>query len=138
MGAVQVRKLPQIVEAKRTMAARYRDVLNGLPGLELPTEANWAKHVYWMYGIVIKPEFGMTRDELSTRLAQKQIETRTFFCPMNSQPCFKGIAKKAVAPTPVADMLWQCGLYLPSSQTLTTDKIKHIGATIGNIHWGRC
>jgi perosamine synthetase len=43
-----------------------------------------------MYGIVIKPEFGMTRDELSTRLAQKQIETRTFFCPMNSQPCFKG------------------------------------------------
>jgi perosamine synthetase len=90
MGAVQVRKLPQIVEAKRTMAARYRDVLNGLPGLELPAEANWAKHVYWMYGIVIKPEFGMTRDELSTRLAQKQIETRTFFCPMNSQPCFKG------------------------------------------------
>ena len=134
MGVVQVKKLPHIVEAKRRMAARYKQVLDGIPGLQLPAEANWAKHVYWMYGILVYPEFGMTRDDFAARLAQRGVETRTFFCPMNSQPCFESMPNFRALPTPVADMLWRCGMYLPSSHTLTNDQIEFIGNTIADIH----
>jgi perosamine synthetase len=137
MGVAQVKKLPNVVEAKRRMAARYRAVLGSIPGLQLPAEANWAKHVYWMYGIVVQPDFGISRDELAVRLAQRGIETRTFFCPMNVQPCFESMAGFRVVPTPVADMLWQCGLYLPSSHILTDDQIATVGEAVAEIQRGR-
>src|SRR5262249_30831588 len=133
MGVAQVKKLPAVVEAKRLMARRYQLALDGISGLQLPVEANWAKHVYWMYGIVVKPEFGMTRDELAAQLNQRGVETRTFFCPMNPQPCFRSTANFRAVPTPIADMLWRCGLYLPSSHTLTLDQIEFVSKAISDI-----
>jgi perosamine synthetase len=90
-----------------------------------------------MYGIVVKPEFGMTRDELAVRLTQQGVETRTFFCPMNSQPCFDSMANFRAVPTPVADMLWRCGLYLPSSHTLNDEQIEFVAGAVANIHRSR-
>jgi perosamine synthetase len=130
MGVAQVKKLPQIVEAKRQMAARYGEALAEIPGLQLPVEANWARHVYWMYAILVGPEFGPSRNELAERLSQRGVETRTFFCPMNAQPCFEGLG--SAVPTPVADMLWNCGLYLPSSHTLGQDEIDFISQAIAD------
>jgi perosamine synthetase len=137
MGAVQVKKLPDVVEAKRRMAARYRQALAGISGLQLPSEANWAKHVFWMFGIVVRPEFGMSRDELAAGLAQRGVETRTFFCPMNCQPCFESMPNFRAVPTPVADMLWRCGLYLPSSHTLSDEQIQLVAGAVGEVQRNR-
>ncbi len=137
MGVVQVRKLEEIVAAKRQMGARYREVLASIPGLRLPTEANWARHVYWMYGILIEPEFGMSRDEVMRELQQRGIETRTFFCPMNAQPCFQSMPRFRKTPTPVADVLWERGFYLPSSHTLEAGQIQFIGETMRAIQQRR-
>lgn len=136
MGVVQVKKLPGVIEAKRRMATKYRRVLHGIPGLRLPAEANWARHVYWMYGVVIEPEFGMTRDELALELSRRGIETRTFFCPMNAQPCFETMDGFRTVATPVADILWQRGFYLPSSHTLDDERIEFVGGTIAEIQQG--
>lgn len=133
MGVEQVKRLDSIIAEKRRMGARYRRALDGIPGLQLPAEANWAKHVYWMYGIVVSPEFGATRDQLAARLREQGIETRTFFCPMNAQPCFETMPGFRAVPTPVADRLWQSGLYLPSSHTLSDEKIDFIGEAIRQI-----
>src|SRR5262249_48590162 len=57
MGLVQVKKLEKVVAAKRKMARTYNQFLQHIPGLQLPIELSWARHVYWMYGIVVKPEF---------------------------------------------------------------------------------
>ena len=66
----------------------------------------------------------MTRDELRGRLAAFGIETRTFFIPMHLQPIyykqFKG------QRYPVAEMLCQRGLYLPSSSSLTEAHVRYI------------
>lgn len=118
MGVVQVGKIEQVVEGKRRMAAAYQKHLGGICGLQLPQEAEWGRHVYWMYGVVVQPEFGISRDELAARLRKLGVDTRTFFCPMNAQPCFQEIPGFRKVSSPVADELWERGLYLPSSQTL--------------------
>lgn len=133
MGAVQVKKLEDVVAAKRRMAARYKQTLGGIPGLRLPAEANWARHVYWMFGVVVEPEFGMTREALTQKLQERGIETRTFFCPMNAQPCFQSMPGFRPVPTPVADMLWRNGFYLPSSHTLAPEQIDVIAQTLAAI-----
>lgn len=126
MGLVQTKKIRKIIVEKRRVAHVYDAYLKNTKGIQLPYEAEWAKNVYWMYGILVKPEFGMTRDELMAHLEKNGIESRTFFCSMADQPCLKNVRGFRAVKTPVADMLWREGLYLPSSPSLTDDQIKRI------------
>lgn len=126
LGLAQTRKIEKIIEEKRRMAAAYTERLAGLPGLQLPVERDWAKNVYWMYGVVVGPEYGISRDALADALGERGIQTRTFFCPMNQQPVLQEMEGWREVPCPVADELWERGLYLPSSWNLdeaTIDKV---------------
>lgn len=126
MGRSQLGRLDAIVERKRRLAAWYTDRLRGTPGLRLPAEPEGCTHVHWMYAMVVEPPFGMTRDALAARLHARGIETRTFFCPMNRQPCLDDGSRMRSAPCPVADELWERGLYLPSSIGLTQAQVSTI------------
>jgi len=130
MGIVQTSKIEQIIKQKRRVAQTYTRYLRDVPGLQLPFEAEWARNVYWMYAVVMNQEFGMTRDQLTTLLWRDGIETRTFFCPMNQQPCLQAQPGFRVTPCPVADRLWASGFYLPSSYTLTEETIRTIAKSI--------
>jgi perosamine synthetase len=126
MGLAQLEKIETIIAEKRRVAAKYNALLADVPGLRLPVELNWAKNVYWMYALTVEPEFGLTRDELASRLVQVGIETRTFFCPMNRQPVFKELPGFRADNCSVADRLWETGLYLPSTPTLSDEKLEFV------------
>jgi perosamine synthetase len=130
LGLSQFRRIDGIVEGKRAMAAAYTEKLRKIPGLQLPVELPWAYNVYWMYAIVVRAEFGITRDELMKRLGAAGIETRTFFCPMDQQPFLRRQPGFRSNPCPVAGDIWQRGLYLPSSHTLTSGEIDEIAGAI--------
>jgi perosamine synthetase len=83
-----------------------------------------------MYALVVQPEFGILRDQLIDTLAKNGIDTRTFFCPMNQQPCLQKLSKFPSVPCPVADRLWEQGLYLPSSYNLKDETIRFIAECI--------
>ncbi len=130
MGLAQLKKIDQIITEKRRVAHTYTKYLKNIRGLQLPIEKEWAMNVYWMYGIVLTPEFGIHRNHLIKKLTQTGIDTRTFFCPMNQQPCLQKIKGFRSVPCPIADKLWEQGFYLPSSYTLTEDTIKFIAESI--------
>ncbi len=130
MGLAQLKKIDMIIKNKRRVAKLYNKYLRDIEGLQLPAEMSWAKNVYWMYGIVLDRDFGISRDRLMELLKKDGIDTRTFFCPMNIQPALKKIKGFRDIPCPVAEMLWECGLYLPSSWNLTEDSIKKIAASV--------
>ena len=133
MGLAQLRKIDQIIAEKRRIAHTYNGYLSDIPGVQLPAEAEWARNVYWMYAIVIHPGFGVTRDTLMARLQDSGIETRTFFCPMNQQPCLQSRPDFREIPCPIADRLWETGLYLPSSYSLPEETIKKIADCIRQV-----
>jgi perosamine synthetase len=124
IGLAQTEQLEQFVEMRRANAAYYTQQLRQIPGIVTPPEAEWARNVFWMYGILLEPEFGLTRDELRHSLARRGIETRTFFIPMHCQPVywqqFKG------QRYPVAEALCRDGFYLPSASSLTLDEIEYV------------
>jgi perosamine synthetase len=133
LGLAQFKKIESVIEEKRRIAHTYNRYLGGISGLQLPVEMEWARNVYWMYAVVVTPEFGMSRDQLARALADSGIETRTFFCPMNQQPCLRDISGFRDIPCPVADNLWEAGLYLPSTHTLTESQIQQIVDSIRTI-----
>jgi perosamine synthetase len=126
LGLSQLRRIEQIVAEKRRVAQLYRRHLSDIRGLRLPVELEWARNVYWMFAVVVEPEFGISRDALMARLREAGIETRTFFCGMNQQPFLRAQPGWREVACPVADRLWERGLYLPSAASLDE-------ATIGRI-----
>ncbi len=133
MGLAQLRKIDRIIAEKRRVAETYTRHLSEVGGLRLPVELEWAFNVYWMYGVVVLKDAGITRDQLVTELFKVGIDTRTFFCPMNQQPCLRNALGFREVACPVADALWDQGLYLPSSTTLKEEEIGGIAAHIRRI-----
>jgi perosamine synthetase len=133
MGLAQTRKIDQIVSEKRRVAHAYNKALWDIRGLQLPVERDWATNVYWMYAVVVNPEFGITRDQLVKRLRAEGVDTRTFFCSMSDQPCLQRFTGFRYIPTPVASRIWESGLYLPSTHTLSEADIRSIANAIKRI-----
>lgn len=134
MGIVQLHKIKQIITEKRRVAHTYNRYLSDIPGLQLPFEAEWARNVYWMYAVVVQPEFGISRDQLVDWLRNDGIDTRTFFCPMNQQPCLQSQTGFREIPCSVADRLWERGIYLPSTPTLSEETSRLIADSIKSCY----
>jgi len=125
VGLGQVEQLETFVAMRRANAAYYSELLRDVPGITTPPEAPWAKNVFWMYGVLVDEKaYGMNRDALRVALAERGIETRTFFIPMHCQPIywqqFKG------ERFPVAEQLCRDGFYLPSATSLTRPQIERV------------
>ena len=129
VGLAQVEQLDAFVAARRRNAAEYTRRLADIPGITTPPQAEWAKNVYWMYGILVDAQaYGMNRDQLRQVLADHGIETRTFFIPMHCQPIYwKSFQGQRY---PVAEGLCRDGFYLPSASSLTLDEIEYITGVI--------
>jgi len=133
VGVAQLKKLDKFVERKREIARLYNSLLSEIDGITLPVEKKWAKNVYWMYGILVEPEFGVSRDELMMELWKKGIETRTFFIPMHEQPALNKMGLFIGEKYPVAEEISRKGLYLPSGVGLKKEDVEYVANTIKKI-----
>jgi perosamine synthetase len=132
MGIAQVKRIESIVAAKRRMAASYNRALARLEWLQLPAEADWARNVYWMYSVVIRPESRLRRADVMRLLDRAGVDTRTFFCPMSAQPALQRLSGFREVPCPVADGLWERGFYLPSSAKITEAEIGRVAEALAD------
>ncbi len=139
IGLAQVEAGGKLVEMRRQNAAGYNRLLAGVPGVETPPEAPWAKSSYWMYGVVLGPEFPLGRDEAMAELRRRGIDTRAFFHPLHLQPAYSRLKAGrpiAAGAMPVAEELGACGLYLPSSSHLEDEQIRKVADAIFEIASG--
>ncbi|MDO8632125.1 MAG: DegT/DnrJ/EryC1/StrS family aminotransferase [Phycisphaerales bacterium] len=129
IGYAQCERFDEKVARKREIAAEYDRLLSDQDALQLPARADGCEPVYWMYGVVLRDEFGRTKREVRDRLAAAGIETRSFFVPMNRQPVFQGGHRRwpdLRGSFPVSEWLGECGFYLPSGLDLTPDDQAYI------------
>jgi perosamine synthetase len=126
MGLVQLDRIEFILEQKRRVAQTYDRLLDDVRGIVTPVELDWARNVYWMYGIVVTEEFPLSRDQLIAYLAEREIESRTFFCPMNMQPFLRRQEGFRDVPCPVAERLWERGMYIPCGIDLADETLAEI------------
>ena len=136
IGCGQMERADELVEARRRNAHLYNSLLSGVRGLTLPPEKEWAKNVYWMYGVLVQPEFGKTMPQLCEALLLRGVETRTFFIGMHKQPAYMKNDPRfpdVSGRYPVSDELEEKGFYLPSSSHLTKEQITFIVEQIKEI-----
>ena len=126
LGIAQLEKLDSTLKKKLKIGELYNSYLSELRQIELPLiETEFAKNIYWVYGILINPEFDSAKNIIS-KLRNLKIGTRPFFYPMHKQPVFKKIGIFKKNSFPISERLYERGLYLPSGITLIEEDIKII------------
>lgn len=125
VGFGQMERFESIMAAKRRMATRYRQALAGVPGITLPPEQEGIRNSYWMYSVLVEPQYGMTRTALARQLTAEGIDSRPFFFPLHTMPPYR--SRKSF---PVATRLARVGLSLPSASTIGDADIDKVAAAI--------
>ena len=132
LGVAQVRRIERIVARKRAIAAAYTERLQEVELLELHKEAPWARHVYWVYGVIVKEEAPYSVEDVVNKLSAEGIQTRPFFLGLHEQPVLQTQGYFHNEHYPVAERMAARGFYLPSSLSLTETSIDRITDTLKN------
>jgi perosamine synthetase len=125
IGVAQCERVERHIAHKRWMAKAYRERLSNLP-IALPVERNWAKNVYWMYGVVLDDDIPFDAVEFAKRLRARGVDTRPLFLGMHEQPVLQERGLFANERYPVTERLARRGLYLPSGLTLTRAQVDEV------------
>lgn len=135
LGLGQFENIEKIFKEKERIYKRYLKNLINLKGINIPIIRPWVtKYIMWVFNIYIDENFPISRDELTSRLKEKNIETRDAFVPINQQKIL--IDKYKLfneSDCPNANIIMKNGLYLPSGNTITNDEIDYICAEIKKL-----
>jgi pyridoxal phosphate-dependent aminotransferase EpsN len=109
--------LDERVAQRRAVAERYRLAFAGTDGVAIQGEASWGTHSRWLTVVYVDPErCPVSPAEIIGVLAERNIEARPVWRPMHTQPMFRD-AQSVIRG--VSDRLYQTGICLPSSSSLT-------------------
>lgn len=134
LGCAQLERLPEFVERKRAMGSLYTELLQDLPGIQLPlAETSYARNIYWVYGIVLKDVIDFDAAEAMKRLAAKGVGCRPFFWPMHEQPVLQKMGFFRDVDLPVAARLARRGFYIPSGLALREDQIREVASIVAEV-----
>ncbi len=128
LGVAQMERIDEFIAHKRRIASEYNRLLQEVPGITRPPQAEWAESVYWMYSILLDESFPLPRDEVMARLRQQGIDSRPFFYPIHTMPPYASGLR-----LPVAEDFSRRGLNLPSAVTLTEGDIQRVANALREL-----
>lgn len=123
IGVAQLERVDWQIGRRLEVARWYRERLRDVPGLGWQREQDWAKHVWWMFSVVLDDECQVERDLVIARLGEIGVETRPVIWPMHQLPPYRD---SAVGTFAVADRLAERGINLPTWAGLTREDVAYV------------
>jgi len=134
LGLAQLERLDDFVQRKRQMGLRFTELLGKLQGVQLPLAAtDYAKSIYWVYGIILNESTGLNAEQVMKRLGEKGVGSRPFFYPMHQQPVFRKMRLFEGEKYPVAERMAVQGFYIPSGMALTEVQMENVAERVREV-----
>ncbi len=125
---VKLRHLDKWKKARQANAARFTELLSGIPCVTPPVVAAGCEHVYHQYTIRIP-----NRDAVQKHLAAQNIASTVYYpVPMHLQPMYASLGVRK-GELPVAEKAAEEVLSLPIYPELTAEQINRISDTIKEV-----
>jgi dTDP-4-amino-4,6-dideoxy-D-glucose transaminase len=133
-GLLQLEHVGEAIERRQAIDARYRERLDGIPGVRPLTAASDAVPNFGYFPIMVGKGYPLLRDELYARLRQHGILARRYFYPLITEfPMYRGLPSAAPEHLPVA---WEASrrvLCLPIYPDLEFETVDRICALITSL-----
>jgi dTDP-4-amino-4,6-dideoxygalactose transaminase len=131
-----LRRLPENVERRRAMAARYAEGLSGVPGIGLQRLVAGGESTFKDFPLLVREdEFGLTRDELAQALQAENVMTRKYFYPaLHQQQAYAEFRNSVSGDLRVTEAVASSVLCMPMFSHIEEGNVDRICETIGRIH----
>jgi len=126
IGLAQIENIENILTHKNNIANLYQKNIRNIEGLTLQKTTENSESSYWLISATCDIK---SRDSLILFLKELDIETRSFFTPLNALDIYKDYREE----TPVSISLSKRGISFPSYPGLTENDIQHICSKIYNF-----
>lgn len=93
LGCAQLEQLPVFIEKKRQLAAKYKNALAKVKGINFFSEPEFAKSNYWLNAVLLEEKFVRKRDELLAALNDNGIMARPVWNLLYTMDMFKECPK---------------------------------------------
>ena len=125
LGAVQMKRLPELLQQRAQVAEWYEEGLRGLDAIQLPQLTPACTNVSWFVYVVRLAE-GLDRTNTAEKLAQRGIPTRPYFSPIHLQPYLAERFGYQRGDYPVTEMLGDRNMAIPFSGSMTKEQVDQV------------
>ena len=122
LGTSQLNRIDYYINKRQINAWYYRSQLKQLGAedyVTFPVQLDNYSNVYWMFSVILNE--GIDRARVIESLAEKGIETRTFFYPLHKMPVYQ-----TEDNLPITEDIANRGMNLPSGNQLTNEQIEYV------------
>jgi dTDP-4-amino-4,6-dideoxygalactose transaminase len=127
---IRLKYLDANIEARRKAADFYDVAFKNHPIIKAPFRADYSKHVFHQYTIVLDSDKKGLRDELSTYLSEKKIPSMIYYpVPGHRQKMFDSF-KGLEYNLPITDWLTERVISLPMHPELDQQQLNYITQTV--------
>lgn len=123
IGCVQMRKLPQDLEKRVRVRAKYLEVLSGIDGIIVPFADNQEFVSNYIMPVVLKESDSAKRDRVRNYLHSAGIQTSVHYPAIHQFSIYKGYG----AVLPETEYVTDNEITLPMYAALTDEQISYIG-----------
>jgi dTDP-4-amino-4,6-dideoxygalactose transaminase len=128
LGLAQLRGLPAKIARRRAINQRYRELLEGVPGIGFMPNDDRGEPTNWLTVVTVDAEtFGASPAAIREHLETLDIEARPAWKPMHCQPLFDGAPVRGGA---VAEAVFRRGLCLPSGSVMADADVDRVAAGV--------
>lgn len=133
-GLLNLHQVDAAIEARHQVTTIYRQALADVPGLSFFEDHVGVRHNYSYFPIFIDAaQYGMTRDELYAKMAERGIMGRRYFYPLISEfSPYRNLPSASKDHLPNAHRIADSVICLPLHHELSTADIDLIVTTIRN------
>lgn len=124
IGRAQLCRLDSMIEKRKHLRAKYKNLFEGVPGVRVFGEQNDDADNAWLTSIQVNSDStGWSLREFTREMSNRNIETRVIWKPMHLQPVFSGCEGNI---TGVAEDLFKTCITLPSGSALTQSQQERV------------
>jgi dTDP-4-amino-4,6-dideoxygalactose transaminase len=129
VGLVQLGRLAGLVAQRRSLAARYHSLLEGVDGLVPVRDPAYGQTNYQSFWVLLDG-YPVGRDDVLAHLAANGVSARRGIMAAHLEPAY---ADMIPGPLPVTERLTRDSLILPLHHALTADDQDHIVALLRDL-----
>ena len=127
-GLLNLKQVDMAIAKRQKVAQRYREALRDVPGLRFFEDMPAVRHNYSYFPVFINAkEYGVTRDELYSKLKEQGILGRRYFYPLISNfSTYCGLPSSTPENLPVATKLANEVICLPMHHELSENDLERV------------
>jgi perosamine synthetase len=111
IGLVQLERLSEMLNKRRSLALRYSERLSGISWLVVPTESNSCRHNFQSYMVRLQSDAPVTRDQLMQELLSRGVSSRRGIMAIHREAPYRDGAWEERLP--VTNLVTDTALVLP-------------------------